>query len=121
MNKIRKAVCLFLALAIIGVAIAGCSSSKSDPLIGEWEWKFDDKSVLTLLESGKAYLSSQSSVLKYDGDGTWEKVSNGKYVLIIHDTTWGNLKFDVVLNGNTITLTMDDGSRNGYKQEFTRK
>ncbi|MBQ4429023.1 MAG: hypothetical protein II871_04550 [Clostridia bacterium] len=121
MKNFRKAVCMFLALVTIGLVVVSCSSSKTDPIIGEWVWKFDDKNILTLLESGKAYLSRGSSNSKYDGDGTWEKVSNGKYVIIIHDTTWGNLKFDVVLNGNTITLTRDDGSTNGYKQEFTRK
>lgn len=118
MIKLKKTICLILVIATIGLVVVSCSSSKPDPIIGEWAYELGNKymeEVITFFASGKAYKEGG----KYHGDGTWEKVSDGKYVMVIYSNTYGSQKIDVTLKNNTITLD-DDWEYHGWPV-FERK
>lgn len=112
MTKYRKAVCVVLTLATILLIVAGCSPSV-DPIVGEWVGiSHGCAETITLLASGRANIDGYET----HGNGTWEKVSNSKYVMLITDVYGSAHKIDIDLNGSSIVI-----SDNGNISEFTRK
>ena len=116
-NNLKRLAAIGLVLCLVVTMFAACSASPEKKLIGTWKdstnltgYTFNEKNVC------KVFLATSS--LGLDDSYTIDKRDDGNYYItikysvpIIGDTT---VQYMFVIEGDTLTLTSLDNSRNQY-------